>query len=127
MSKSNIPTIAIDFDGTITKRSEYPKCGDIRPQAASFIRKIHDMGYRVILWTCRSNSYVNEALSLLRKENIYDLFDWDYLEDPNNFGEHGKIIATFYVDDRALINVDLDADNSWEYIQDYIISNFPIN
>ena len=121
------PTIAIDFDGTLTKESKYPLCGEMRSYAVDFVRNIHYLGYRIVLWTCRKDDYFKEALSKLKQEDIYDCFDWNYLEDPTKFGENGKILASFYVDDRSMINVDLDSLDFWEDLEDHIILKFPVS
>ena len=117
---SFIPTIAVDFDGTLTLHSDFPVMGKINPYAKEFVQNLSALGYKVILWTCRKNSYLTEALSLLKQENIYDCFDWDYLEDPDNFGDSGKVIAYYYIDDRGLLGFDLDEKKTWEHLFNYI-------
>ena len=95
-------TIAVDFDGTITKYSPYPVMGDIRSQIKPFLQKLHDNGYKLILYTCRTGKYYNEALVALQQHGLYDLFDWD-VGNRKVSKECGKLEASFYLDDRALL------------------------
>jgi len=46
--------IAFDFDGTITLKNEYPKCGNIRPGIAECIERLKVDGHQIIIFTCRS-------------------------------------------------------------------------
>jgi len=46
--------IAFDFDGTITKRNEYPNCGELREGIKRCINKLHKQGHSIIIFTCRS-------------------------------------------------------------------------
>lgn len=111
-------TIAVDFDGTITKYSPYPIMGDIRPQIKPFLQKLHDNGYRLVLYTCRTGKYYNEALVALQQHDLYDLFDWD-MENRTASKECGKVVASFYLDDRALLlNFD---DIDWDWLYEKIV------
>ena len=108
-------TIAVDFDGTITKYSPFPITGNIRPEMKQLLAQLHNDGYRLVLYTCRKKKYYSEAVSLLKKENMYNLFDWEYLDNDNVYGEHGKMVADLYLDDKALLlNFD-DVDWNWLY------------
>lgn len=106
-------TIAVDFDGTVTEHSEYPVMGKIRPDMKLLLSKLHDDGYRLVLNTCRRDKYYTEALVALKQENMYDLFDWN--TENNKYGQQGKLVASFYLDDRSCL-VDFDTvDWNWLY------------
>lgn len=111
--------LAIDFDGTITKKSKYPVMGDMRSEIPKFLKDMKDKGYVVVLNTCRKGKYLKEAVQLLRKCNVYDMFDWGYLNDDSKKGDSGKIVASFYLDDRACF-IDLDDAKVWPYLPDMI-------
>lgn len=96
-------TIAIDFDGTITQFSKFPKTGNVRPSMCKFLHELVNRQYRLVLNTARSGLYYAEALEVLKKHNLYGLFDWQYLQDASNYGEHGKLKAGFYLDDSACL------------------------
>lgn len=115
-------TIAVDFDGTITEYSVYPIIGNVRKEIPNFLNKLKQEGYRLVLYTARSGEFYKEAIELLKKSNLYDMFDWKYLEDHNNYGTYGKIKADLYLDDRALLlNMDtVDWDNLFTKILLYI-------
>lgn len=108
--------IAIDFDNTITEPSPYPIMGSVRTEAIKYIKKLYDNGYTLILWTCRSGVYLEEAISALKLNNIFDCFK--YINEDGQQHNHRKVIADFYIDDRSCI------DNiNWNSIYDYIINN----
>ena len=113
-------TVAIDFDGTITKYSPYPIMGDVREQIPTFLKALHNRGYRMVLNTCRVGEYYDEAVQCLKDNNLYDLFDWEYAEKESNKGRNGKLVATFYFDDSALPFDDLDYV-SWSTLTECVI------
>lgn len=99
-----VKTIAIDFDGTLTEDSPYPITGDIRPEMKQLVSDLSRMkGVRLVLNTCRKGSHFYQALSLLKQNDMYGFFDWDYLFDCRNRGECGKLIADIYLDDRTIL------------------------
>lgn len=98
--KRNI--IAIDFDGTITKWSPYPQIGEIRPEAIEYIKQLKKDGYKLVLWTCRQDHFLLEAINLLAQYdllNCFDLINSDGIKESKG----RKIIAAFYIDDRAML------------------------
>jgi hydroxymethylpyrimidine pyrophosphatase-like HAD family hydrolase len=125
--KSTCPIIAIDFDGTITKKIEYPALHtkhNIYKYAKQVINSMHEVGIAVIIYTCRefvrSTGGLNpqaEMIKWLDANNInytdinssIEYAKWNY--------ESRKIYAHMYVDDRAFgwnrIN---DPYNIWIYI-----------
>lgn len=90
--------IAIDFDGTITKESTYPKIGEIRQEAIEVIKALSKY-YILCLWTCRSGNFLIEAINALKSKGII----FEYVNDsPITPPGTRKIIADYYIDDRVI-------------------------
>ncbi|MFW6377112.1 MAG: hypothetical protein ACOCZ5_00565 [bacterium] len=107
----NPSIVAIDFDDTIAKNG-YP---DIRQAkliegAKQAIKEIkEDLGYRVVLWTCRENKYLEEAKQFLKDNNLYKYFDGfneNVLTEKEykdtGFKDTRKIGADVYIDDKSV-------------------------
>jgi len=98
---SLIMIIAIDFDGTIV-RSQYPLIQGEQPYAGEVIRKLHERGHYIIIWTCRTGDNLLEAINWLAGHDI----PFDRINDnhPENIAEHGgnnrKVYADIYIDDK---------------------------
>lgn len=91
--------VAIDFDGTLTKKDDFINKDIIfDKKAIKWLRKIRKLPVKLIMWTCRENEKLEVAINELKKIGI----KFDYLnEDNNKRGIHRKISAEFYIDDRA--------------------------
>ena len=101
--------IAVDFDGTITENSPYPIVGQVRTKIGWLLRQLKDnYGFSLVLNTCRTGKYWDEAIQVLKEADLYDLFDWEYVKDKSKHGQYGKIVADFYLDDNANL---IDFDN----------------
>ena len=107
--------IAIDFDGTITEKNEFPHIGKIREHAFDAIKNLQANGHKCVLWTCRYGESLNEAIQFLLdrgvqmdgyNSNVYPL-------------ESRKIVADVYVDDKNVFMVD---SVDWYKIEKYILS-----
>lgn len=91
--------VAIDFDGTLTKKDDFINKDIIfDKKAIKWLRKIRKLPVKLIMWTCRENEKLEIAINELKKIGI----EFDYLnEDNGKRGIHRKISAEFYIDDRA--------------------------
>ena len=92
--------IAIDFDGTITTKNEYPKIGELRPfvrEAILFLRK--NLGCYCYLWTCRTGASLEAAKKFLNENGI----ELDNYNDGPSTGSR-KLVADIYIDDAAYPN-----------------------
>lgn len=92
------PIIAIDFDGTIVEH-RFPEIGPLKHGADYFIKKLKQSGCRLILWTCRSGYYLDEAVEFCKGLGI----EFDAINDniPElSFRPWPKIYADIYIDDR---------------------------
>ena len=107
--------IAIDFDGTITEKNEFPKIGKAREHVFEAIKNFQKHGHVCILWTCRHGKTLIDAIEFLRdngvemnayNDNVYDL-------------DTRKIVADVYIDDK---NIFMDDNVDWYKIENYILS-----
>ena len=93
-------TLAVDFDGTIAD-SKYPDTGTPKPGVAEALKKLQEK-FIIAIFSCRTNKSLShdthheKALieKFLRKHKI----PFDYVDD----GSTGKIVAEYYIDDRAV-------------------------
>ena len=95
--------IAVDFDGTLCENN-YPRIGAPKLNVINAIEKMQAEGHEFILWTCRVDNLLDDALKFLKE---YDLHfskinqDSDLLLNKYE-GRPRKIGADLYVDDRAI-------------------------
>ena len=108
--------IAVDFDGTIV-RHKFPEIGEEIPNAINILKFFQGLGHQIIIWTCREEKYLNDAITFLNgrgfypdaiNENIIDLIEYS----PR------KIYADIYVDDR---NFPSFIEDMWENLRDKIL------
>lgn len=95
-------TICIDIDGTICTYSGWrgsDKFGEVLPDAAESILRLHEDGWFVIIFSTRSDKI--EVEKFLRSNNIFfDAVNENPHQPENALG--GKPIADVYLDDRAV-------------------------
>lgn len=95
--------IAIDFDGTIS-RGEYPAIAGEQPYAGEVLRKLHEQGHYIIIWTCRCGAPLLNAINWLLERNIP--FDRINDHNPDNVAKYGeggnKVYADCYIDDKNM-------------------------
>ena len=93
-------TIAIDFDGTITRKNNYPNIGEFRPYVIEAIKHIQSKGHKCFLWTCRGGKELEEAKQSLESKGL--ILD-GYNESPLDYINPScrKPIADLYIDDRG--------------------------
>ncbi|WP_439128909.1 BT0820 family HAD-type phosphatase [Polaribacter sp.] len=101
MNNNNL-IIAVDFDGTIVEDA-YPKIGKTQLFAFETLRKLQAEGYRLILWTYRSGSKLEEAVAFC-KENGIDFYAVNKSFPEEDFDEKysRKINADIFIDDRNI-------------------------
>ena len=100
MNFANLKTIAVDFDGTIVE-DRYPDIGRIRTFAFETLLKLQQDGHRIILWTYRVDSKLNEAV-LFCKENGLEFYavNKNYPEEVYNEFSPRKLNVDIFIDDR---------------------------
>lgn len=94
-------TLAVDFDGVIADYSKGYQGPDVFGSpiegAAEFLQKLHDEGWRIIIWTAR------EEIGLLKKYLDANKIPYDFVnENPDQSTTAKKVWADVYLDDRGL-------------------------
>ena len=79
--------IAVDFDGTIS-RGKFPAIDGEQPYAGESLRKLHDEGHKIIIWTCRTGDQLLNAINWLLERKIP--FDRVNDHDPENIAKYEK-------------------------------------
>lgn len=96
--------IAIDFDGCLVE-SQWPEIGAPRWDVIDAAREERKRGSALILWTCRSGRYLDEAVDFCRKIGLlFDAVNDNLPEVVNFYGGSNcrKIVADEYWDDHAV-------------------------
>ena len=99
--------MAVDFDGTIVQDA-YPNIGKINYKTVGYIKRHQEHGAKLILWTCRSGSHLEEAIKVCNGLGIrFDAINDNLPEIKEKYGNNSrKIYADVYLDDRAFIPVE---------------------
>jgi hypothetical protein len=95
-------TIAIDFDGTLVENA-YPKIG--RPVIFAFdtLKMLQSEGHRLILWSYRHGSELDDAVDFCKKQGItFYAVNKSFPEEELNGTQSRKILADIYIDDRNI-------------------------
>ena len=92
---------AFDFDGTITLDDvDFPYIGSINPDAKLAHDLLRKYGWKIILWTCRTDEHLRNAIDFSSAHGItFDAYNDHLVMDEDN-GISQKIFATAYIDDR---------------------------
>lgn len=94
--------IAIDFDGTIVEDA-YPKIGKPRIFAFETLKRLQKDGHRLILWTYRSGSKLEEAVQFCKENGItFYAVNHSFPEEQYDSSVSRKIYADIYIDDRNI-------------------------
>ncbi|MGB0890716.1 MAG: BT0820 family HAD-type phosphatase [Flavobacteriaceae bacterium] len=102
MLPNNHLIIAIDFDGTIVEDG-YPKIGEPMIFAFETIKKLQQEGHRLILWTYRCGSKLQEAVDFCKENGIeFYAVNKNYPEEIFDGKISRKIHADLFIDDRNL-------------------------
>ncbi|WP_277407893.1 hypothetical protein [Lacrimispora xylanisolvens] len=105
MSESRQYTIyAVDFDGTLCE-SVWPGIGSPNTALINHLIKRRREGNKLILWTCRCGTRLEEAVSWCRGFNLeFDAVNENLSEMVEFYGNDSrKIFADIYIDDKAKI------------------------
>jgi hypothetical protein len=91
--------IAVDFDGTIVEH-RYPRIGKELPFAFDTLRKLHQDGHVLILWTMREGTLLQEAVDFCRQNGLtFDAVNENYLSEDEAVHPR-KLHADLFIDDR---------------------------
>lgn len=94
--------IAVDFDGTLCKEC-YPYIGEANRELIDALVVRKKRGDKLILWTCREESLLEEAIKWCQQQGLaFDAVN-DNLEEIKQKYQHNsrKITADLYLDDKA--------------------------
>lgn len=95
-------TIAVDFDGTLVE-DEYPKIGKPILFAFDTLKKLQENGHRLILWTYRKGSALDDAVQFSKNEGIiFYAVNKSFPEEIYDPKYSRKINADFFIDDRNI-------------------------
>ncbi len=99
---SDTLTIAVDFDGTIVEDA-YPKVGKAKLFAFETLKKLQEKGHRLVLWTYRSESVLDEAVTFCKKNGItFYAVNKSFPEEEFDPKYSRKINADIFIDDRNI-------------------------
>lgn len=103
MIPQNTKIIAVDFDGTIVEDA-FPNIGKPIIFAFSTLKRLQKDGHRLILWTYRTGSKLQEAVEFCKKNGIeFYAVNASYPEEEFNPAEQSrKIHADLFIDDRIV-------------------------
>ena len=96
------PILAVDFDGTLVE-NKFPSIGPPDYVVASTVKAYQAAGWKIILWTCRTDDMLQEAIDFCREQLDLE-FDAvnDNLPEVRQYfgGNTRKVFANMYWDDR---------------------------
>lgn len=95
--------IAVDFDGCICKNA-YPNIGEPNQPVIDALIEEKKRGTKLILWTCRVDQKLYEAVSWCAERGLeFDIVNRNLPDVIRSFGQDTrKIYADEYWDDRAV-------------------------
>jgi hypothetical protein len=101
-----LEVIAVDFDGTLCAYcGNFPAIGAPNYPLINFLRERRKAGAQIILWTCREEKFLEDALAWCAEHGL----EFDAVNEnapissakTANGTAKRKIYATLYIDDRA--------------------------
>ena len=102
--KRTYKIIAVDFDGTLCEAC-YPDIGKANTNLIEYLKQQRLYGNKIILWTCRANRQLTEAVDWCGKQGlVFDAINSNLQEVITSWtdGESRKIYADIYIDDKAM-------------------------
>ena len=94
--------IAVDFDGTIVEDA-YPRIGKPRIFAFETMKRLQKDGHRLILWTYRCGSKLDEAVEFCKENGItFYAINNSFPEEQFDGKVSRKIHADLFIDDRNI-------------------------
>ena len=96
------PIIAVDFDGTLVT-NKFPEMGEVRTTIWDAVVTYQKMGWKIILWTCRTDSMLDDAVKFCADRGlIFDAVNQNIPEVQEYYhGDTRKVFANLYIDDRS--------------------------
>lgn len=100
--KALFPQIAaVDFDGLLVE-NDFPAIGKIRQPMFDAVLRLQAQGWKIILWTCRTDRMLEDAYSFCVNNGLIpDAVNENIKEVQEYFGgDTRKVFANIYLDDR---------------------------
>ena len=100
---------AVDFDGTLSM-GEWPAVGPANDRLINFLLGRQERGDKVILWTCRAGSALEDAVDFCEDHGlVFDAVNDNLPEIVEQYGSNSrKITCDVYIDDKACYIDDYD-------------------
>lgn len=112
--KRNYLIVAVDFDETITYPATDPRVGHLNPHALQSMRRLHDYGCKIIIWTCRTGKSLDRCVALLDAWSIpYDAVNDNVIQSASR-----KVEADFYIENKSCISGVVE----WDEITNYLLT-----
>ena len=120
MSEREYKIIAVDFDGTLCE-NRFPEIGKPNFVLIEGLRELRRAGNKIILWTCRVDHWLEEAVGWCKALGLeFDEVNNNLPEKIEKWGnDTRKIYADIYIDDKAmeppglwLLGIDLQKERS---------------
>lgn len=111
--------IAVDFDGTVVTH-DYPKVGETVPNAVEVLKELQDKGYKMILYTMRSDDKLQDAVNWFKSNNV-ELYGVNENPSQKTWTKSTKVYAHRYIDDAAIGAYLIHNSNNW------LGKNFPVH
>ena len=95
--------IACDFDGTLCE-NQFPQIGPPKTEIINKLKQEQGLGAKIILWTCRENQMLQEAVAWCGENGlVFDAIN-DNLPQTKEWMVYNsrKIYADEYWDDKAI-------------------------
>lgn len=105
--KTLFPSVlAVDFDGTLVENA-FPNIGKFNEDILSLVKEYQKQGWKIILYTCRTDMMLEEAVWACKQRGlIFDAVNDNLPEVVSYFGGNTrKIFANLYLDDRSALIV----------------------
>ncbi len=96
-------SLAVDFDGTLCY-SVWPELGPPNEKLIETLKKLREEGTKLILWTCREEETLDEAVEWCKQYGLeFDAVN-DNLPEAKEYFQHNsrKVSCDLYIDDRAI-------------------------
>ena len=92
--------IGVDFDGTVVEDA-FPKVGPPAFACSTVLRLLRDKGHRIILWTVRSDKYLDDAVQYFNDIDV-PLYGINENPEQHKFSTSPKAHCNIFIDDKAL-------------------------
>jgi hypothetical protein len=112
--------VSVDFDGTLCD-FDFPRIGTIKPGAKEAMIRLKELGYYIVIFSCRASRYCPDLFSCMGKYAPEFLAMKDWLDaneipyDEIDDGTKGKPFAEFYIDDKGV-----RYDNNWDEVIKFV-------